>query len=110
MHFNGAVHNITISQDKNYIGACSIDTGVIVYNVLENKAYRPKPTHESSCLHVGFNSTAKYVSSTGCDGYINIYSIPKMEDNPIDCRLKSQKIGKETKLEEAQILKADWYL
>jgi WD40 repeat protein len=108
MVFGNAVNKILISSDYSYVAACTNETGIFVYSTNYNKTYKPKPGHESSVLHIGFNSTSKYVASTGCDANINIYSISMMEDNPITCRVKSNKLGRETRLESEQIYQFDW--
>jgi len=108
MQFVGPVYRLVMSQDGEYVGACSNDCFFEIYNAKQNKIYRPRPSHDSSCLHVGFNSTVQYVASTGCEGVLNIYSIAKMIDNPLTCLIKSQKISKETKLDNLQILRFDW--
>jgi WD40 repeat protein len=108
MVFGTAVNKISISNDYSYIAACTNETGIVVYSTNLNKSYKPKPGHESSILHIGFNSTCKYVASSGCDGNINVYSISMMEDNPITCKVKSNKLGRETRLESEQIYQFDW--
>jgi len=108
MSFVGPIYRLAISPDEAYIAGSSTECSIAVYKVEQNKAYKPKPANESSCLHIGFSSNVKYVSSTGCEGAINIYSIEKMEDNPLDCKVKSQKIAKETRLDSSQLLRFDW--
>lgn len=109
MVFGNAVNKISISSDYSYIAACTNESGIVVYSTSQNKSYKPKPGHDSSVLHLGFNSTAKYIASSGCDGNINIYSIPMMEENPYTCKVKTNKLGRETRLETEQIYQFDWY-
>jgi len=98
-----------VSPDGQYIGGCSSESSISVYSVEKKRIYKPKPAHEQACLHIGFNHDSQYVASSACEGFLNIYSIAAMEENPIRCRILSEEISEETKLNSLQILRFDWY-
>ena len=105
MKFLGPVNQIKYSNDGNLLAAASEEKIVSIFNFKKEKVYKCHPGHEASCLNISFNYSGKFLSSIGCDGFLNIYDITNLENI---IHVKNLKIASEIKPSDEQILDAAW--
>jgi WD40 repeat protein len=100
--FSTNVKRITYNDDYNTVISCSEDDELHLINLSSLDIFKYKSSHEGSIRDI--KTSGDYVISTGCDGYLNIYTF--LEDGKVQLN-KRFKISQKIAYEKRQQLEVD---
>jgi WD40 repeat protein len=71
----------SLTWTGKWVGATCDDEHGQIYDTVADKMFMLKNGHSGSAKSISIDPLCEFVATSGCDGHINIYSVPENEES-----------------------------